>query len=65
MLQKAIHGIRAIPVDGKLDVVVSGNPTGAQAGAPAPNEYGTEVLRYTGGRFQYVKDQCTFSIPPR
>ena len=56
MSQKAIYGIRAIPINGKINVVVSGNPTGAQAGPPASNEYGTKVLQYIGGKFELVKD---------
>jgi len=56
MFQKAIYGIRVIPINGKLNVVVSGNPTGAQAGPPASNEYGTKVLQYLNGKFEYVSD---------
>jgi hypothetical protein len=56
MSQRAIYGIRAIPINGKINVVVSGNPTGAQAGPPASNEYGTKVLQYIGGKFEVVKD---------
>ncbi len=56
MYQKAIYGMRAIPVNGKINVVVSGNPTGAQAGPPASNEFGTKVLQYSAGKFQYVND---------
>jgi hypothetical protein len=56
MSQKAIYGIRAIPINGKINVVVSGNPTGAQAGPPASNEYGTKVLQYINGRFEVVND---------
>ena len=56
MFQKAIYGIRAIPINGKINVVVSGNPVGAQSGPPASNEYGTKVLQYSGGKFQYVND---------
>jgi hypothetical protein len=56
MSQKAIYGIRAIPINGKISVVVSGNPTGAQPGLPASNEYGTKVLQYIGGKFEYLTD---------
>ncbi len=56
MFQKAIYGIRAIPINGKINVVVSGNPTGAQAGPPASNEFGTKVLQYINGKFEYVND---------
>jgi hypothetical protein len=56
MFQKAIYGIRAIPINGKIHVVVSGNPTGAQSGPPASNEYGTKVLQYISGKFEYVND---------
>jgi hypothetical protein len=56
MYQKAIYGIRAIPVNGKIQVVVSGNPVGAQPGSTSPSDYGTKVLQYTNGAFQYVAD---------
>ena len=56
MYQKAIYGIRAIPIDGKINVVVSGNPVGAQLGSPSSSDYGTKVLQYVNGTFQYVSD---------
>ncbi|MFZ4699253.1 MAG: FG-GAP repeat domain-containing protein [Candidatus Methylumidiphilus sp.] len=56
MYQKAIYGIRAIPVNGKINILVSGNPVGAQAGGSSPSDYGTKVLQYTNGAFQYVTD---------
>ncbi len=62
MFQKAIYGIRAIPVNGKIQVIVSGNPVGAQPGSVSPSDYGTKVLQYTNGAFQYVADYST-TIP--
>ena len=56
MYQKSIYGIRAIPIDGKVNVVVSGNPVGAQSGVPSVSDYGTKVLHYVNGVFQYVND---------
>jgi hypothetical protein len=56
MYRKAIYGIRAIPVNGMINVVVSGNPAGAQPGGSSPSDYGTKVLQYNSGAFQYVAD---------
>jgi hypothetical protein len=69
MLNKAIYGIHAIPVNGKINVVVSGIPAGSVATTPGYDPamdsslYGTKVLQYVSGAFQYVAD-LTNGIPP-
>jgi len=62
MFQKAIYGIRAVPVNGKIQVVVSSKPVGAQPGGFSSSDYGTKLLQYTNGAFQYIAD-CSSMIP--
>jgi len=62
MFQKAIYGIHAIPVNGKINVVVSGNPPGSQASGLSSSDYGTKVLQYSNNNFQYVADYSS-TIP--
>lgn len=61
MKWKSIFGIRAIPVDGSLKVLVSGNPRGTWPN-PSDANYGTFELVYDGQKFSYVKDY-TADIP--
>lgn len=55
MFDKAIFGVVLIPIDGKLRLVVSGNTPGAQV-TPDPANYGTTMLSYRNGRFEYDID---------
>ncbi|MBB3178822.1 VCBS repeat-containing protein [Variovorax sp. Sphag1AA] len=50
----SIYGLVAIPVNGKLNVLLSGNPAGSHAADPS--DYGTKVLQFASGAFQYVND---------
>jgi hypothetical protein len=53
-LSKSIYGVLAMPINGKLDVILSGNPNGSH---PADaSDYGTRVLQFANGSFQYVGD---------
>jgi hypothetical protein len=61
MSGKYIYDAVAIPVAGKNYVVVSGNTPGSMATLQA-TDYGTKVLRYQDGKFQYVMD-LTASLP--
>lgn len=56
MQNKPIFSIFAIPVDGKLKVVVSGNAPGAVSPPQPEWGYGTKVFRYVDGRFQLELD---------
>jgi hypothetical protein len=64
MLNKSIYGIRAIPINGKLNVVVSGFPSSAFAtlNTNGYGGYGTKVMQYGNGAFQYTQD-LTAGIP--
>jgi hypothetical protein len=55
MKWKSIFGIRAIPIDGSLKILVSGNPRGTWA-QPSDADFGSFELIYNGTNFQYVKD---------
>ena len=55
MLGKAIFGAMLVPVDGTLRLVASGNAPGSHAGSD-PTDYGTKVLTYRNGRFDYDID---------
>lgn len=55
MKWKSIFGIRAIPVEGSLKILVSGNPRGTWPEASEAN-FGSFELVYEGGRFQYAID---------
>lgn len=57
---KSIYGLVALPIDGKLSVVLSGEPPGSRVAQPS--DYGTQVLQFQGGAFQYVVD-LTAGIP--
>lgn len=61
MSGKNIYGIHAIPINGKLNVVVSGNTPGGSS-ASYSSDYGTEILQYINGSFQYTQD-LTAGIP--
>lgn len=52
---KSIFGLVAEPVNGQLQVILSGNPPGSYVGSD-PADYGTKVLQYTNGALQYVAD---------
>lgn len=55
MKWKSIFGIRAIPIDGSIKVLVSGNPRGTWP-TPSDANFGTFELVYDGQKFVYVKD---------
>jgi hypothetical protein len=55
MKWKSIFGIRAIPVDGNLKILVSGNPRGTWPD-PSDANYGSFELVYESGKFKYIKD---------
>jgi hypothetical protein len=55
MKWKSIFGIRAIPVDGELKILVSGNPRGTWPD-PSDANYGSFELVYESGKFKYIKD---------
>jgi hypothetical protein len=67
---KAIYSIAAVPVNGKLNVIVGGYTPGSYRGTATPTYdpaldmswYGTKVLNYTNGKFEYVQD-FTDGIP--
>ena len=61
MLNKAIYGIDAVPLNGKIKVFVHGNVPGSTATSNS-FDYGTEILQYVNGSFQYVQD-LTPGIP--
>jgi hypothetical protein len=61
MTGKQIFGIRAIPVSGKINVIVSGFSDASYAAQPASG-YGSKVLQYSKGAFQNVLD-LTPGIP--
>ena len=57
---KHIVGLTAIPIQGKLNVLLSGNPPGSH---PADStDYGTQVLQFSNGAFQTTND-LTPGIP--
>ena len=58
ILNSGIYGIRAIPIDGKINVVVSASAAGSDPNYPAG--YGSKVLHYVNGKFEYLGD---FTIP--
>jgi len=61
MTDKAIFGIMAVPVNGSLNVLVSGNAPGWTT-STLPGDYGFKVLQYKNGSFQYTND-LTSGIP--
>jgi hypothetical protein len=61
MFQQPIYGVRAIPSNGQINVVVSGF-SAASLAPPVTNGYGTKILQYSGGTFNYVYD-LTAGIP--
>jgi hypothetical protein len=61
MTGKQIFGVRAIPVSGKINVIVSGFSDASYAVQPT-NGYGSKVLHYSNGAFQNVLD-LTPGIP--
>ncbi len=62
LLNKTIYSIRAIPINGKINVVVSGFPNTAFAGPAWSNNFGTQVLQYENGAFS-VKQDLTAGLP--
>ena len=58
----SIYGIRAVPVNGAVDVIFSGSPSTSISGPTPPGTYGTKIAQYVGGHFQYVGDLSN-SIP--
>lgn len=56
MQNKPIFGITAIPINGQIKVVVSGNAPGAVSPPDTVWKYGTKVFRYLDGRFQLELD---------
>jgi hypothetical protein len=56
MQNQPIFGIWAIPIDGQIKVVVSGDAPGAVAPPDPVWKYGTKVFRYVDGRFQLELD---------
>ena len=56
MQNKPIFGITAIPVDGQIKVVVSGNAPGGVSPPDPVYKYGTKVFRYVDGQFQLELD---------
>lgn len=44
----------SLPVDGKLNVILSGNPSGSHAANAS--DYGSKVLKFDNGAFHYVGD---------
>lgn len=56
MQNKPIYGITAIPIDGQIKVVVSGNAPGAVSPPDPVWQYGTKVFRYVDGLFQLELD---------
>ena len=56
MQNQPIFGITAIPIDGQIKVVVSGNAPGAVAPPDPVWHYGTKVFRYVDGQFQLELD---------
>ena len=61
MFDKHIYGIRAIPIDGELNILVSGPAPGSAASSHAW-EYGFKVLKYSDGAFKITHD-LTGAIP--
>lgn len=58
---KSIYGIVGVPVDGKMNFLLSGYPPGSED-TTTGYSYGTKVLQYVNGSFQYVAD-LTSGIP--
>ena len=56
MQNQPIFGITAIPVDGQIKVVVSGNAPNAVVPPDPVWHYGTKVFRYVDGQFQLELD---------
>lgn len=56
MQNKPIFTLFAIPIDGQLKVVVSGNAPGAVSPPQPEWGYGTKVFRYVDGRFELEMD---------
>jgi hypothetical protein len=61
MSNKSINGIIAIPENGVLNILVSGNTPG-WTNSSLSSDYGFKILQYKSGSFQYVKD-LTPGIP--
>ncbi len=67
---KAIYSVSTVPVDGKLNIIISGSTPGSYRGAatstydPALDTswYGSKVLNYINGKFEYIQD-FTAGIP--
>lgn len=57
-----INGIRALPANGQLQVIVSGNHPGSDPDAPGQG-YGTRVLRWDGSALRTAED-WTSRVPP-
>jgi len=55
MKWKSIFGIRALPIDGSLKILVSGNPRGTWPDASDAN-FGSFELIYNNSKFEYLKD---------
>jgi len=61
VVNRAIYTIAAIPMNGKINVLVHGSVPGSTATTNS-FDYGTKVLQYINGSFQYVQD-LTPGIP--
>jgi hypothetical protein len=59
MMYKNIYGIQAIPVNGKIYVIASGETPG-KSGNVESTDYGTKILEYSNGKFNYVDDLTSY-----
>ena len=61
-VDKPIFGLTVMPIDGQLNVVLSGGNPNSSDNQWVPSNYGTKVLQFLDGKFQVVQD-LTGSIP--
>jgi hypothetical protein len=66
MKGKSIFGVRAIPINGRLSVLISGNPSGTWPDIRSPGmndaDYGSFELFFMRGAFQY-RENYSIAIP--
>lgn len=61
-VDKEIFGLTVLPIDGQLNVVLSGGIPNSSLNQWEPTNYGTKVLQFLDGKFQVVQD-LTDSTP--